>query len=76
MFGVDAVLRVPDVLIYTINFEVWFRQVACAIGCVTHSAWFDRRFIGDNVAAEQSLFATSERGRAQIVVKLTTICWF
>ena len=52
-----------------------FRQVACAIGGVTRGAWVALRCIGDDAAAEQSLFTVSKRGRSKVMVKMTEMCW-
>ena len=51
-----------------------FRHVACAIGGMTRGAWFARRCIGDDAAAEQPLFTVKKRGR-YYVVKMTVMCW-
>ena len=54
-------IRVAVVLKYTVHVWSGFRQVACAIEDVTRGSWFACRFIGDDAAAEQSLFTASTR---------------
>ena len=65
MSGVDdSVLRVAIVLKGTFLMCSGFRHVACAIGGVTLGARFAFGCVGDDAAAEQSLFTVSKSSRS------------
>ena len=64
MSGVDvSVVRVTVVLKFTLRVWSGFHQDAYEIGGVTRGTWFALRCIGDDAAAEQSLFTASKRDR-------------